>query len=178
MTGSEKAQREAARTRERVRLQAARARDKQKRESARTRDRLKREAARVREKQLRARAVQAQVKKLAAKKKLVLKRAKNVKTTGKVWKKIAEATVPPDPKELRCPKCDGQTKQIFECPQCGINGCVEACNTAGVGAICIECEEDEADADDAARDAECAAGEADQKAAEEAKEEEQPDPDP
>lgn len=49
------------------------------------------------------------------------------------------------PGDLTCPRCgepfDPETDQVVECPRCGRPGATSCCCTAGVGCICIECEE-------------------------------------
>ena len=44
-------------------------------------------------------------------------------------------------KVKRCPKCDGETEQIYICPECYEEGCLERCNPGGNNCICLKCEE-------------------------------------
>lgn len=43
--------------------------------------------------------------------------------------------------EEKCPKCGGLTEKLYTCPECGIHGCVERCNSGGNNCLCVECEE-------------------------------------
>jgi uncharacterized C2H2 Zn-finger protein len=49
------------------------------------------------------------------------------------------------PKFEPCPKCgqlfDARGEQVVSCPRCGKEGSTACCNPAGVGCICIACEE-------------------------------------
>lgn len=43
-------------------------------------------------------------------------------------------------KKDNCPLCGEPTEQVVECPRCHREGCVEHCNTGGVGCLCPGCE--------------------------------------
>jgi len=45
------------------------------------------------------------------------------------------------PAKDKCPLCGGHTEKIVMCPACSREGCVERCNTGGVGCMCSDCGE-------------------------------------
>lgn len=54
--------------------------------------------------------------------------------------------MPEDPiGEMDCPACGEPCTQIVVCPGCGMDYGVECCAPAGVGCLCLECEEKDAE---------------------------------
>lgn len=45
----------------------------------------------------------------------------------------------------KCPRCERDTGQTIQCPECGTWCCIEEC-IAGVGVMCQKCEKDADDA--------------------------------